>query len=190
MPTAQSNGAPSTISSTNNNGGTMKANGGVSNTQLNANQVSNPDVGVYGSTVVEGLNKTSKAIAGGTFSHNHQRPLAFRTSTELAGVSSSALATAQNPSEWIHNKHPRNKVRTNQIATAIRNNQWNLYTGKWTVPPTVTNDPWYSISNAGGVANVADADKTVNDGPPSPGELTYVVGGQPSNDTYKPRTKW
>jgi len=190
MSTAQSNGAPTTSASTNNNGGSVKANGGASNTQLNANSVSSPDVGVFGSVVAEGYNQTAKAVGAGTFSHNHDRPLAFRVTGELGGVPNTALNTAQNPLSWIHGIHPRQTVRTNQIATAIRNNQWNMGTGKWVVPPTVTNDLWYSVSAAGTVSSISAADTTVDDNPEAPGTLTYVIAGKPTGDSYRPRTTW
>lgn len=163
---------------------------GSSTDLLSARAPQTPDLGVHGSTVVEGLNATAKAIGGGTFAHNHQRPLGFKVTEELGGVPNPALKTTQNPSAWINAKHPRNKVRTRQLATAIRNGQLNLFTGDISPAPVVTNDPWYSISAAGTVTDIADADKTVDDTPPTPGNLTYVVGGRPSVDSYKPRTKW
>jgi len=189
MATAQVNGSPTTATSTNNNHGSMKANGS-SNTQLNSNPVSEPPVGVFGSTVVEGLSKTQKAIGGGTFSHNHQRPIGFKVTEELGGILSPALKTTQDPSAWINAKHPRNKVRTRQLTTAIRNGQLNLFTGAITPAPAVVDDPWYSIAAAGTVTDIADADKTVDDTPASPASLRYVVGGQPTLDQYKASTQW
>lgn len=189
MATAQVNGSPTTSTSTNNNHGSMKANGS-SNTQLNSNPVSQPPVGVFGSTVVEGLGKTQKSVGGGDFAHSHQRPLGFRLTSELAGAASTALATPQNPSSWINAKHPRNKVRTRQLATAIRNGQLNLFTGAISPPAAVVDDPWYSIAAAGTVTDIADADKTVDDTPASPASLRYVVGGQPTVDQYKASTQW
>jgi len=114
--------------STKNNNGTMIA-GGSSSTQLARLGVKRADVAVFASTVVESnLLGNAKAISGGTFSHNHVKPLTARVTTELAGVPSTALSkTADTVSRSIHKIE---SVVTNRTATAFRAG-FNLFTGQY-----------------------------------------------------------
>ena len=79
MSTIQVNGSSVTNQSTKNNGGSV-VNGG-STTMLDSVDLGYSDVGVFGSSVVDGTD-TDKALSAGTFSFSNQRPVAKKVSLQ------------------------------------------------------------------------------------------------------------
>lgn len=179
MSTVQQNGAATTGtywrgSSTNNNHGTAKNIGSVS-TALENSALGRVNLGVFGSTVIDGMD-TDTAISGGTIAHNHIKPITTRVTTELGGVSNDALKTTANVPGLSRSIHKRESFKSSGYATAIRAGYFNRYTGKWTVNPTpVTENP--------GTDNAATPTRGV------PGELVYKTGASlPVRDNYKAKT--
>lgn len=160
---------------------------GASTSLLVARAPQTPDLGVYGSTVVAGP-AVAKSKAAGTLAHSHKLPLTFFVTDELAGVASSALANPQNPDAWF-TQSATSTAYVRQTSTAFRNGDFNIFTGKFTVAPTVLKQCMYSIDTAADscVANVADHSTATSAA--VPGKLTFLVGGQvPSTVNYKPST--
>jgi hypothetical protein len=188
MATVQVNGSAVTATSTSNNGGVMKANGGdVEGATLSTTATVSPFVGVFASTVVSGVNAVP-SIAGGEFPHNHTFPISFLMTEELAGQSNTSLQNPDDRNDLVRNPAPLEVLRTRRFTTAVRENKWNQYTGEFASGYPVTEvDLWWDISAATGVSGVPDTAAT----PSSivPGYLTYQYGGvQPSGDTYEART--
>lgn len=160
---------------------------GASTSLLGARAPQTPNLGVSGSTVVAGSD-VAKSKAAGTLAHSHKLPLSFFITNELAGVASSALASPQNPQSWfVRSATSSDYVR--KTSTAFRNGDFNIFTGKFTVAPTVVKQCMYGIAGAADscVANVAD--QATNVSASVPGKLTFLVGGQvPSTVNYKPST--
>lgn len=125
-------------SSTKNDNGTMMA-GGSSSTKLSKIGVKRADVDVFASTVVESnLVGNAKAVSGGVFAHDHVKPLTARVTTEIAGVSSTALSkTSDVISRSIHKLE---SVVTNRTSTAFRAGNFSLYTGKYSSITTATDN--------------------------------------------------
>jgi len=161
---------------------------GASTNLLSARTPQTPNLGVYGSTVVEGLDTTDKAVSAGDFAHNHQKPLSFFITTELGGDPSAALRSPDNPAaNFVQSASSFAYVR--KTSTSFRNGDFNIFTGKFTTPPTVVKQCMYSISTAADscVANVAD--QSTNVSAAVPGKLTFMVGSpNPSTVNYKPST--
>lgn len=143
MATAQVNGSPSTLSSTNNNSNTIKTIGIGYN------------VGVYGSKVVEGL-ASQKSKALGTFAHNHVLPLTFAVTDELAGIPTSVMSTNGYDHDDIRNPARRFKFYCRQTSTAMRAGDFNFFTGKYNPQPTVVIERFspLSLPNWMGSSNV------------------------------------
>jgi hypothetical protein len=190
MATVQVNGSGVTPTSTVNDGGVMKANGGdVAGAPLNTNATANPDLGVFASTVVSGVN-AEPAISGGEFAHNHERPLSFLVTEELAGLANTALQSPADNNELVRNPAPWEVMRTRRLTTAIRQGKFNFYAGTFESGFPVTEvDLWWDIAADTGVSGVPDTAATPTQD--VPGYLDYLYGGPtPSGDQYKARTLW
>jgi hypothetical protein len=189
MATVQIDGSSAvTSTSTVNDGGVMKANGGnVTGALLSTNATANPDVGVFASTVVSGVN-TAGAVDGGEFAHSHQTPISFLMTTELGGLASTALRSPADVNAYVRNPAPLEVLRTRRLTTAIRAGEWNIYTGEWGTDPTVAVDSWWSISAGSGVSDVPDTAATPSQD--VPGYLHFIAPNMNTvtSTTYKPRT--
>ena len=160
---------------------------GASTGLLKARAPQTPDLGVHGSVVVEG-NETAKSVLLGTFAHSHKLPLSFFMTDELAGQPSSALRSPQNPNAWF-TQSAIAFAHIRKTSTSFRNGDFNIFTGKFTTPPTVVKQCMYSINTAvdSCVANVAD--QSTNVSAAVPGKLTFMIGSpNPSTVNYKPST--
>ena len=156
--------------STKNNNGTVMA-GGATPTQLSKIGVKRNDVPVFASTVVESsLLGNAKAVSGGVFAHDHVKPLTAKVTTEIAGLSSTALSKT---SDIItRNIHKTESVITNKTSTAFRAGNFNLYTGKYS-STTVATD---SFGN----------DVAANPTAVIPGRLVYQLSKpKPVTTSYK-----
>jgi hypothetical protein len=122
-------------------------------------------LGVVGSVVVDGTD-TDKAVSANTFAKNTSKPLAIRLDAPLNKASSSVRRAI----------HKIEGVSTRRVATAIRAGNYNIYTGLFSVAPTVGSDNFGQDDAATPTAAV-------------PGELTYRTGAdKPVNADYKAKT--
>jgi len=189
MATVQIDGSSAvTLTSTVNNGGVMKANGGdVTGALLSTNATASEDVGVFASVVVSGVN-TDGVVSGGEFAHNHQQPISFLMTAELGGVANTALNSPADINAYVRNPAPLEVLRTRRLTTAIRAGEWNIYTGDWGTDPTVAVDSWWSITAGSGVSDVPDTAATPSQD--VPGYLHFIAPSMNTvtNTTYKPRT--
>jgi hypothetical protein len=174
MSTQQVDGNSVTYGSTNNNGGSV-LNGG-STSVLDSVSLGYSDVGVFGSSVIEGVN-AEKALSAGTFSYSNQRPTAKRLTEELAGgVSNTTLQSGAAQPGLVRSIHKLEVLRTRRLTTAIRAGEWNIYTGAWANDPTVAVDSL-------GTDDAATPTRAV------PGELVYKTSAPtPVQDDYKAKT--
>jgi hypothetical protein len=173
MATQQVNGSAVTATSTNNRGGAV-VNGGTT-TILDQVSLGYSNVGVFGSSVVDGTD-TDKALSAGTFSFNNRGPIAKRVTESLSGVTNTVLRSGADQPQLIRSIHKLEVVRTRRLTTAIRAGYWNIYSGTFTTAPTVAVDSFAS-------------DDAANPSRSSPGELTYMTGSpNPVNDDYKAKT--
>lgn len=179
MATQQVNGDPVTAASTKNDGGST-LNGGTTSV-LNSVDLGYSDVGVFGSSVIDG-DSADKALSAGVFSYNNEKPIAKRITTELAGgVSNTVLQSGAAQPGLVRSIHKLEVLRTRRLTTAIRAGYWNIYTGQFSTPPTVAVDTLATDDAANPTRGV-------------PGELQYIAGDtdhtilKPEMDEYKPKT--
>jgi hypothetical protein len=175
MATQQANGSPSTINSTNNNGGSV-VNAGDKSTVLSGNvTLGYYDTGVFGSTVAQG-SYADVALVGGVFSYNNQNPVAKRTTDELSTIPNDFLISGALKPDLIRSINKLEVLRTRRLTTAIRDGEWNEYTGSFDTAPVVAVD-------------VLPEDKAANPTRGVPGSLVYKSSSaNPVVDTYKPKT--
>lgn len=173
MAIQQVNGGVSTKQTTRNNGGTA-VNAGTSKI-LNKVNLGYSNVGVFGTAVVEGVN-TEKALAAGKFSYSDQKPIAKRVTTSLATVNNVFLRSGAAKPELVQSIHKTQSFRTRRQSVAFVSGNFNMFTGKFSTPPTVAVDTF---------ANDVAANPTRD----VPGKLEYMAGGKlPVRDSYKPKT--
>lgn len=173
MATQQVDGSAVTSTSTKNIGGAV-IKGGTTSVLDNVN-LGYSNVGVFGSSVVDGTD-TDKALTSGTFSYNNQAPVAKRVTTSLSGVSNTYLQSGAAKPGNIRSIHSVESVRTRRLTTAIRAGNWNIYSGTFSSAPTVAVD---SFGN--------DDEARVSRS--SPGEFAYKTGAYvPVQDEYPEKT--
>lgn len=180
MSILQVGGSAVTSSSTNNNGGSV-INGG-STSLLDSVDLGYSDVGVFGSSVVDGPD-TDKALSAGTFSYSNQAPIAKRVTEELSGVSNNFLQSGASVPSLTRSIHKLEVLTTRRLTTAIRAGKWNIFKGAFlnnqnqaADNPTVATD---SLSSD----NAATPTRAV------PGELVYKTSAPtPVQDDYKAKT--
>lgn len=188
MATVQTDGSSSITSlSTKNNSGTFTNSGTSASTVLNSQKSSTAPVGVFGSTPYDG-NTADKALSGGTFAFNNTKPTAVKTTATLSGVSNAFLLSGANDTNNARSIAKLEKVRTRRTTTAIRNNKWNEYSGKWEAGfPVNEVDLFWNIASATGSAT--STDDAANPTQQIPGELVYMIGNpSPILGDYKPKT--
>jgi hypothetical protein len=185
MATKQINGTTDvTKTSTKNNGGSA-INIGSTSSVLKNSVLGYKVVGAFGSKVIDGSN-ADKAVSAGTFAYSNKAPVAKRTAKIIAGVSNTVLVSgAAQPGlvKSIKKSSVKNGsgnivdgVRTRRFTTAIRAGNFNIYTGQFSVAPTVAVDTFAS-DNA---ANVSRA---------STGRLVYITGSKlPKSVNYASKT--
>lgn len=190
MATKQADGTDVTLTSTDNNGGSIKANGTISGT-FQATSVTQQKVGAFGSTVVDG-DSADKALTAGTFAYDNESPVAKKLTNSLAGVSNDYLISGAADPSRIRSIHRQERVTTRRQTKAIREGEFNIYTGKFNSGfPVNVVDEFFDIST-----NSLSPTSTDDAASPSrevPGELTYVAGNTstilvPKNDTYDSKT--
>lgn len=175
MAIRQVNGDPVTANSTKNSGGSV-VNGGTSVILDNVG-LGYYDVGVFGTRVIDG-NDTDKALDAGTFSYDNQKPIAKRVTEELSDVENTFLQSGAAVPENVRSIHKLETLRTRRYTTAIREGQFNIYTGKFDPAVTVAVD---ALEND----DAATPSRSV------PGELVYKTSAPvPVMDEYKPKTNW
>ena len=189
MATVQVNGSSLTstpygsFSEAKNDNGTMKANGSsASNVMDQVKTVVGP-VDAFGSKVVEDSvtirDYAGKAVSGGTFAHNHTKPISSLITDELAGVSNNAIKTPGNDADVIRSINKLETLRTRRFTSAVRANKYNRVTNQF--------DAGFPVVAADSLAS----DHAANPTQSVPGELTYMRGSAtPYNDNYKAKTNY
>lgn len=174
MATIQVNGSAVTATSTNNDSGSV-LNGG-STAVLNSVDLGYSDMGVFGSSVIEGVN-TDKPLTAGTFAFNNQKPVAKRVTETLSGVANNVLQSGADQPGLIRSIHKLEVLRTRRATLAIRGGHFNMYTGKY--------DGGYPVVAVDSL-NTDDAANPTRD---FTGELQYMSGSTvPTQDEYKAKT--
>lgn len=132
-----------------------------------------------GSIVIDGTD-TNKALSGGVFAYNDQKPVAKRVTVSLANVSKTFLQSGAARPELVVSVNKIETVDTRAIATAIRSGYWNIYSGKFTTDPSVSYDAMHKSVSGTSVIDVA-----ANVSRSNTGRLTYMLGaGNAVNHSY------
>jgi hypothetical protein len=181
MATAKVNGTDYSVPPNTKNSGAVNNRGVAtrsgSSVKLTNVGVSRYNTTVFASTVIDN-DWADKALDGGAFAYNNSKPVAQRSSTTIAGVSSSALKNGANVPGQIRSIHKLEVLRTRRLTSAIRANKYNRYTNTW--------DAGYPVVAEDTLATDTAATPTRAE----PGQLTYKLGNPVpvSDNDYKPKT--
>lgn len=175
---------------TDNNGGTIKANGTLSGTFESASVVQ-PKVDVFASTVLDN-NDTDKAIGGGTFAFNNNQPIAKKVTKSLSNVQTNVLLSGAGNPGGIRSIHKIESIKTRKLTKALRDGRFNSVDGKFDAGyPEISDDVFYNISSGGITVDNEPIDDAANPTRLVPGELTYRTGSStPKMDNYKEKTNY
>lgn len=156
-----------------NNRGVVARGGSVASGKLTNVGVSRYNTTVFASTVIDN-DWADKAVSGGTFAYNDPNGVGMRYTSELAGVSNTALSSGADVPSLIRGIHKLEVLRTRKFTTAIRANKYNRYTGQFESGyPVVTVDTLATD-------NAASPSRAV------PGVLVYKLGQPvPVTNNYK-----
>ena len=164
MATTQMDGSTSvTATSTKNNGGASTGGGtSTANSKLDVIRTTRTQPAFGGSVVVDGA-YTDEAISASVISYNNSQPIGMRVSSTVSGQANTILRSGALVPSQTRSIHKRESFKVSRIATAIRANYFNRYTGLWTTSPTSTTD-------SPGADHAAAPTRAV------PGELVYKLG--------------
>jgi len=184
--TAIYSGPYGAYSTAKNNGGTIRANGTVSSGVVQSVKTVRPVTTTFASTVIADSvtikDYAGKAISGGTFAHNHTKPISALITNEIAGVSNTTILSPGNARNRARGINKLEVLTTRQFTTAVRNNKYNRVTDSW--------DSGYPVISVDTLARDVAATPTAS----VPGKLTYMAGsktpvyGNQNYSSYKPKT--
>ena len=153
------------------NRGGVGVNLGATSTVLN-NSVLGLKSTATGSIVVDGDN-TDPSLNGGVFAYNNSRPVAKRVTSSLATVSQTSLVSGASVPSLTKSVHKIESIVTRKTSTAFRAGQFNIYTGTYSVAPTVVTDTFHkSVVGSVYVDSVANVSKD------NPGKAVYLTGSK------------
>lgn len=158
--------------------------GGVGkNVGTKSSVLSTSNLGLFspatGSVVVDGLD-TNPSLSGGVFANNSSAPVAKRVSVELGGLPNDFLQSGAAMPGLIRGVHKIESIITRRLATSIRAGHWNIFTGIFSVSPTVATDTFHKS-----VDSAAFIDKVANVSESNPGSVIYRTGSKtPVVNTY------
>jgi len=144
-------------------------------------------------TIFSGVGPVEGAVPG---AFNSGLQVIVRAQTTIAGTANLLLeGGSSNSANEAFTPLQLDVLRTYYYKTAVRNNYWNEFTGKWTtsVPSNASSGAWniaYGVDNsstmrASGVDNAANPTST------EPGELVFLDGSpNPIQTGYGPRYLW
>ena len=164
-----------------NKGGKIRANGTVSSGVVTSVTTPRPIVTTFASTVIEDSvtvkDYAGKAVSGGTFAHDHVKPISSLVTTELAGVANTSILTPGNDGDTIRSINKLETLRSRRFTTAIRANKYNRVTNTFDSGyPVVAVDTLASDNAAAPTAAI-------------PGKLRYMSGSlTPTADNYAAKT--
>lgn len=184
--TTLSAGPNSGYSVAKNNGGTIRANGTVSSGVVSSVKTPRPVVTTFASTPIEDSvtikDYAGKAVSGGTFAHDHVKPISHLITTEIAGVNTDVIKSPGNNGDVIRSINKLETLRSRRFTTAIRANKYNRVTDKW--------DSGYPTVGVDTLATDVAATPTAA----VPGQLVYRTGkavpvyGNDAYSSYKAKT--
>jgi hypothetical protein len=160
-----------------NDGGTIKAGGNIADARVeSADKVYGGERQVVGSVVVDGVN-TDKGVSSGVFAYNNQSPVGKKVTVTLGGVSNTVLRSGAAQPQLVQSINKLNVLRTRRFTTAIRENKYNKYTGRFEAGYPVVAVDTLATDNA------ANPTRTL------PGQLVYKIGANvPVTSDYKAKT--
>jgi len=174
MPTVQSNGSSAvTATSTVNNAGTALGAGTSASTIDNLALGKSFTGSAFASTPIDDGN-ADKALGGGTFAFNGGSGAIQRVTESLAGVQKTFLLNAAGDTVHDRSIARQELVKTTNIASGIREGNWNTFSGVFNPALVSTTDQFFSISADDFQSGSSDTAATPTRS--APGEFSFNYG--------------
>lgn len=159
------------------NANPVKNRGGVGvNLGSASNVLGNSSLGLKssltGSIVIDG-DDTDKALDSGVFAYNHRNPVAKRVTTSLASVDQSFLLSGASVPSLTQSVHKLESIVTRRTSTSFRAGEFDIYTGSYSVAPTVATDTFHKA-----VVGTTYVDSVANVSRTNPGKAVYLSGSK------------
>lgn len=177
-----------------NNNGTILANGTVGSGVANSVGTARPVVSTFASTPIQDtvtvVPYAGKPVSGGTFLHNHVKPISHLITTELAGISNSELLSPSNDRNPGRSINYQVTLRSRRFTSAIRANKYNRVQNVFDAGyPVVTVDQYWD--STGNTFSGTETDTAALPTQQVPGRLVYMRGAKvPYHDAYKAKTTY
>lgn len=185
------NGPDGLMSTADNDQGTIRAGGNVSDPRFSADAVNLGSS--YYITLPSGLPFVDSPLAAGAYNAGDQ--VIVRVTTDIAGVSNNVLlAGASNSANAGYSINQVTAANAFYYKTAVRTGGWNEYSGVFDPAVTVANSGYWSQATDTDVSSVlvsSGVDAAANPTAAIPGQLVYRDGSPtPVQDDYKANTNW
>lgn len=132
-----------------------------------------------GSIVVDGTD-TDKALNSGVFAYNSKSPVGMRVTSSLSTVNNNVLLSGASVPSLNVSVHKIESIITRRTSTAFRAGQFDIYTGTYTVSPTVATDTFHKA-----VVGTTYIDNVANVSRQNPGKAVYLSGSKvPTTNAY------
>ena len=133
-----------------------------------------------GSVVVDGVDTDPAIASPAEFAYNNQLPIAMRFTTKLAGEDSNVLLSGASVPSLNVSVHKIESIITRRTSTSFRAGQFNLYTGQFTVAPSVVTDTFHKS-----VVGSEYVDSAANVSRSNAGNAVYLSGSKvPVSNRY------
>jgi hypothetical protein len=101
---------------------------GSASSTMDSVDVTRKNGAAVGSVVLDD-SYSDKAVSGGAFAYNNQRPVGMRTSSTIAGIANTTLLSGADTPGLVRSIAKREAYRVVKTATAFRNGLWNPFVG-------------------------------------------------------------
>lgn len=133
-----------------------------------------------GSVVVNDIDTDPALVSPAVFAYNNNHPVSMRLTTKLAGQDTNVLLNGANIPSLNVSVHKIESVITRRTSTSFRAGQFNLYTGQFTVAPSVVADTFHKS-----VVGSEYVDNAANVGHDNAGNAVYLSGSKvPVSNRY------
>lgn len=157
-----------------NNGGQILANGTTISQNFETTPVKSYQTTSFASTVTNS-NDVSRAVNTASLPYNNNSPIAKKLTSKITGRDNTVLMAGALRPELLDSINDISSIRTVRTTAAIRAGNFNLYTGKFSVAPTVSLDDF-------GTDFAATVYRLYT------GSLRYKIGSSTTQTNYSKKT--
>ena len=162
--------------------GVIKANGMSSSGVVSNISTSSPNLGIYGSVVVDGPDLDPVAT-GAVLNYNNQRPVAKKITTRLNVFENNTLQSGASVPSLRRNVMKIESINTSKVTTSMRQGKYNMFTNSFASTCGSGSDQCPDVST-----DNFNTDNAAAVGSNNKGNLVYTLGHtEPVVQQYDPQ---